>query len=243
MNTYAGSMTGKQLWRMDPSMRPVSVLGIVAGTAGGDDLVVALAGGARTSVLGRALEDRATIAGGLHALKAVGRYQGSTSFPVRLFQGKNEDLKLIHAANGKDLKSAARKIRDEVASAGVERTAFAARGLLILQSLSGFQKIRGIAGGVSAAVGGPIGAAIAAAMGAHGAITAAVAQGLLKRFEQDMGVGTAPKGPALTSGPAQPASLQPQTVTESASAVFPWAPVLVGIGVIVGGIAIYRRLQ
>lgn len=61
MNTYAGDMTAKQLWRTDPSMRPVNVLGIVSQTAGGDDLVVVLAGGAKTSVFTRTLEDRATI--------------------------------------------------------------------------------------------------------------------------------------------------------------------------------------
>ena len=236
MNTYAGDMTAKQLWHTDPSMRPVSVLGIVAGTAGGDDLVVALAGGARSSVFIRPLEDRATIAGGLQALKAAGRYQGTSTFPVKLVQGDGDDEKLVRAAKGKNLKDAALKIRDAVAKAGLERAAFAARGLLILQNLTGFQKVRGIAAGITAVIG-PIGAAIAAAMGAHGAITAAVARNLLSRFEQDWKTGI-PKPPAAPAAAAVPVSM-PAPVAP-APTVSPWVPVLIGTG-LVGAAILYRE--
>lgn len=240
MNTYAGDMTAKQLWRTDPSMRPVSVLGIVTGTAGGDDLVVALAGGARSSAFIRPLEDRATIAGGIRALKVAGRYQGTSTFPVKLVQGSGDDEKLIRAAKGKTLKDAAMKIRDAVVKAGLERAAFAARGILILQNLSGFQLVRGIAVGIATVAGaviGPIGVGIAAAMGAHGAITAAIARKLLSRFEQDWKAGI-PKAPAAPTAAAVPVSM-PAPVA-SASTVSPWVPVLIGTG-LVGAVILYRE--
>lgn len=235
MNTYAGDMTAKQLWRTDPSMRPVSVAGIVAGTAGGDDLVVALAGGARSSVFIRPLEDRATIAGGIQALKAAGRYQGTSTFPVKLVQGDGDDQKLVRAARGKNLKDAALKIRDAVAKAGLERAAFAARGILILQNLSGFQKVRGVAAGITAVIG-PIGAAIAAAMGAHGAVTAAIARNLLTRFEQDWKEGL-PKAPASPSDAAVPVAMPAPVPTSTTPA---WVPVLIGAG-LVGAVILYRE--
>jgi hypothetical protein len=238
MNTYAGDMTAKQLWRTDPSMRPVSVLGIVAGTAGGDDLVVALAGGARSSAFIRPLEDRATIAGGIQALKAAGRYQGTSTFPVKLVQGSGDDEKLILAAKGRSLKDAAMKIRYAVVKAGLERAAFASRGLLILQNLSGFQKVRGIAAGI-ATVTGPIGAIIAAAMGAHGAVTAAVARNLLTRFEQDWKAGI-PKVAASSASPMVPVSASAAAIPASAPSVSPWVPVLIGAGII-GGAILYRE--
>lgn len=214
-------------------MRPVSVLGIVAGTAGGDDLVVALAGGARTSAFIRPLEDRATIAGGIQALKAAGKYQGDSGFPVKLVQGEGEDRSLIRAAKGRNLKDAALKIREAVVKAGLEQAAFAARGILILQNLSGFQKVRGIAAGITAVIG-PIGAAIAAAMGAHGAITAAVARNLLSRLEQDWKAGIPRK--AVTSTAPIPVSAPAPVAGASTS---PWVPVLVGVG-IVGAALLYR---
>jgi hypothetical protein len=197
--------------------------------------VVALAGGARSSVFIRPLEDRATIAGGIQALKAAGRYQGTSAFPVKLVQGDGDDEKLVRAAKGKNLKDAALKIRDAVVKAGLERAAFAARGILILQNLSGFQKVRGIAAGITAVIG-PIGAAIAAAMGAHGAVTAAIARNLLTRFEQDW-KGGLPKVPAPSSAAPVPVAMPAPISTSTTPA---WVPVLVGAG-LVGAVILYRE--
>jgi len=177
----------EQLWRTDPARRPINVLGIFTGTlAGGEDEVIAVAQGGRTSFKNRTAEDRATIRGGLAVLNIAGvRGYGSVnveSLSSKLVQGKQQDQKLIRAAGGGNtLKAAANHIRGIVSKHGLDRAAWGARGIYILANLKGFAKVRHVAAGVSA-IFGPIGMLVGAAVEGHGAISAAVAKKLAAKF-------------------------------------------------------------
>jgi hypothetical protein len=179
-----------QLWRMDPASRPINVLGFFTGTmAGGEDEVIVVASGARTSFKNRASDDRATIKAGVEILSALG-VEPYTSVNVKalrvaIVQGDKVDKALIQAAGGGgSLKGAANKIRKAVTKygKGAETAAWGARGLYLLGLLEGFAVVRGTASAIAAAAG-PIGLAISAAMSGHGAISASVAQAQVAKFQ------------------------------------------------------------
>lgn len=184
------------LWSMDPQRRPVDVWGVISGNLmGGEDEVLAVAKGYRTSFKNRACDDRATIRGGIAVLHAIGRMRANPdSFRSQIIQGPREDDKLIRAADpklggqkghhGQRLKAAADVMRKRVAALGprLARAAWGARGLYILQNLKGFNIARGVASGVSS-VFGPIGLAISAALTAHGAVISANTKNAAERFQ------------------------------------------------------------
>lgn len=197
----------EKLWSMDPSKRPIDAWGIIGGNLmGGEDEVLAVAKGYRTSFKNRAAEDRATIRGGIAVLHAIGRSRvHPDSLKSKIIQSKAEDAKLIKAVGGgaKTRKDAATIMRKRIAALGprLARAAWGARGLYILGLLKGFNVARGVGAGVSA-VFGPIGMAIAAAMSAHGAVISANAKNAAAKFQGWLKSGVA--GGAASAGGDRP---------------------------------------
>jgi hypothetical protein len=193
------------LWRMDPQRRPVDIFGVISGNLmGGEDEVIAVAKGARTSFKNRPADDRATIRGGLAILRAAGKSGiNPDGLKSQIVQGSQEDRKLVHAAGGgTDLKSAANHVRKRVKALGpsAERAAWGMRGLYVLQNLKGLAVGRGVGSGVASAFG-PIGMAVAAAMSIHGAVSGAVAKEAASRFTGYV-KSYHPEVPAATQVPA-----------------------------------------
>jgi hypothetical protein len=190
------------LWRMDPATRPINVLGFLTGTmAGGEDEVIVVAAGARTSFKNRPTEDRATIRGGLAALRLAGApgYENvdPDSMKSAIIQSKAEDAKLIAAAGGGDLKTAAARMRTTVSKYGLERAAWGARGLYQLELLKGFAEVRATAGTIVSAVGGVIGMIVSAAMGIHGSVSSKAAKDLAGKFNKYVAEGVASAQPKI----------------------------------------------
>lgn len=182
------------LWAMDPAKRPIQPMGFFTGTlAGGEDEVIVIAAGARTSFKNRIVEDRATIRGGLAALKAAGVEPYASvnvdALKSGIFQSNKQDAALVRAAGGQgdkqsDVKDAANAIRQVVIDHHLARAAWGARGLYILGNLKGFTVSRGVSGVVSGLLG-PVGMIISGAMAAHGAISGAVMKGIADRLKTD----------------------------------------------------------
>lgn len=182
----------EQLWRMDPNQRPVDVFGVISGNLmGGEDEVIAVAKGARTSFKSRPTEDRATIRGGLAVLAAAGHSNvDARRLSSKIIQGPAADQALIKAAGGSGtgataLTSAANLVRRAVSAAGLEKAAWGARGLYILDNLKGMNVAR-TTGATISSFFGPIGMIIGAAVGVHGAISAQVAAEAKARFSRWM---------------------------------------------------------
>lgn len=197
------------LWRLDPSKRTIDFWGVFTGTllAGGEDELIAVAGGAATSFKNRDLEDRATIRGGIDALRAAGvaGYPDTAKLLSQLIQGPDADQTLIRAAgSGSTLRAASDHIRRAVITRKVERIAWGARGLYILENLEGFTVVRGVASATLAAI--PLGVTqlVALAVQAHGAISAAAAQEMGLKFQGYIESGVAAL--AQQAGTTAPAS-------------------------------------
>lgn len=178
----------EKLWNTDPDHRKINVIGIVTGTmAGGDDELIVVAQGARTSFKNRVLEDRATIRGGVAALHAAGvsGYPNPERLHSDLFQSKERDAALVKAARGgRDIRSAADHMRKVIRQHGLERAAWGARGLYLLANLTGFQIVRGTVSTVLAVIPTGVTQIVAAAVAGHGAISAAVAKGAADKFSK-----------------------------------------------------------
>jgi hypothetical protein len=239
------SIGPEALWRMDPATRPINVLGFFTGTmAGGEDEVIAVAQGARTSFKNRPSEDRATIRGGLAVLKAAGvpGYENVDPDAMKsaIIQSKAEDAKLIAASGGGDLKTAAARMRATVSKYGLERAAWGARGLYILALLKGFAAVRSTAGTVVSAVGGVIGMFVSAAMAIHGSVSTNVAKGLAAKFNGYIVEGVAlakPKIDAMKQAALAKTSVSKIMAPTSASTTVPtwlwWAGGLTAVGGII----------
>lgn len=194
--------TPEQLWRTDPNKRPIDFWGVIGGNLmGGEDEVIAVAKGAQTSFKSRPTDDRATIRGGLAVLAAAGRSNvDARRLSSQIIQGPKADQALIKAAGGSGtgaaaLTSAANLVRRAVSAAGLEKAAWGARGLYILDNLKGFNAARTTGATVSSFFG-PIGMIIGAAVGIHGAVSAQVAAEAKQRFTRWMkeGLRTGAKG-------------------------------------------------
>lgn len=230
---------------MDPGKRSISVVGFLTGTlAGGEDELIAIAKGAKTTFKNRKVEDRATIRGGLLALQEAGLSKvGPKGLQSKIFQSKEADARLAKAAGGGDLKTAATRMRARVAKhgPGLARAAWGARTLFLLENLKGFQKVRGAAAGVSS-IFGPIGMIIGAAVGAHGAISGKVAARLAQAAQ-----GWVQSGLAAYRRNASPPALEQQgeagaqgsePVTGPSAFPLPW---LVGGAIVALGLLLSRR--
>lgn len=238
--------TPEQLWRTDPNQRPADVFGVISGNLmGGEDEVIAVAKGAQTSFKSRPTEDRATIRGGLAVLAMAGRSKVDVkALSSKVVQGPKADAALIRAAGGgSDLKSAANLVRKKVSDAKLERAAWGARGLYILENLKGFSAARGVGATVSALFG-PIGMAIGAAMGIHGAVSGKVAEEATRRFKAYVKQGLKGK----TASDAVPADERSEedtalsTEPEVPLSAWPaWAPWAAGGGALVLAALIFRR--
>jgi hypothetical protein len=170
------------LWSLPYSKRKVDVSGLL----GPEDTIIAVAKGMRPGAL-IALEDRATIKGGLMALRAAGL---SKTDPINLkvttLNLPKHDQELIRAAGLKSgtLQAAAAKVRAAVAKQGkgLARAAWGARGLLILSTMAGFSAGRAVTATSLAVI--PLGVTqiIGAAVAAHGAVSGAIAKSLSDKF-------------------------------------------------------------
>mgnify|MGYP001580423773 CR=1 FL=1 len=173
----------EKLWRTDPTKRPIEVWGIIS--PGGEDAILAVAKGYRTSFTNRAADDRCTIRGGLAILHALGRSKTSPKGLLsQLVQGPLRDKELVRAAGGgRDIKSAAEHIRRRINALGtrIQRAAWGARGLYFLENLKGFNIVRGAATGVSALFG-PVGLVVSGALAIHGGVIGANAKFAAERF-------------------------------------------------------------
>lgn len=196
-NTVKG-IGAEGLWAMDPSKRPINIIGFFTGTlAGGEDEVIAIAAGARTSFKNRIADDRATIKGGLEVLKLAGVSPYTRVDVDKLkalaLQSEKEDDKLIRAAGGtgtggKAVRATADMIRRVVIDHHLARAAWGARGIFLLVNLKNMQVARGVlttTGGIVASVAFPPLGIVSAAMAGHGAISAAVAKGIAAHLKRD----------------------------------------------------------
>lgn len=178
----------EKLWRTPPEKRPISPWGAVEiatiiGTApvsagiGASSLLtlpyttlLPIAKGARPSEPFRAMEDRATIRGGVTVLRAAGVKGFTRVDPKKLVSGivatPGDDRKLIAAAGGgKNLRDAAARIRRVVAKNKLERAAFAARALFIAGNTAGFDAYFTIGLAIGGAATGGAATATASAVG------------------------------------------------------------------------------
>lgn len=168
------------LWATPPEKRPISPMAALEAAAiiatapvsaftGASSLLTApyttlipIAKGARPSGPFRAMEDRATIRGGVTVLRAAGVKGFTRVDPAKLVSGlvatPGDDRKLIAAAGGgKNLRDAAARIRRVVAKHKLNRAAFASRALFIAGNAAGFDTYAQ----VGLAIAGPSGAATA----------------------------------------------------------------------------------
>lgn len=167
--------TPAQLWTRAPTKRKVDFAGMV----GPEDTLIAVARGMHPGVL-IDTEYRATIRGGLTALKMAG-VKGYTKVKTdglasRTVNGPKEDAALIKAAGGgKTLKAAAERIVKVVHKAGLDKAAWGARQLYVLENIKGFQIAHGVAVAAVNVIPG-VGQIVSAAGAAHMAISAAIAK-------------------------------------------------------------------
>lgn len=171
--------TAKQLWSRDPDKRKVDASGLLSP----EDTLIAIARGMHPGVL-RDMEDRATIRGGLTALRLAG-VPGYTKVPVNVLKStlanlpEDDDKLRRYAKRGNNLRESAAAIRKVVQRQGLEQAAWGARQLYVLDNIKGFSVGRGIA---AAAVGAAsfatlgVGAIISAGLAVQGAISGAIAK-------------------------------------------------------------------
>lgn len=164
-----------QLWMRDPSKRRVDISGIFSP----EDTIIAIARGMAPGVMDR-MEDRATIRGGVSALKALGiqpwAARSVTGLQSKTTQGPKEDAALIKAAGkGKSLREAAKYIQGAVHKHRLDKAAWGARQGYILGNITGFQIVHGVVASALNLIpaAGQIASATAAA---HIAISSAVAK-------------------------------------------------------------------
>lgn len=230
-----GGRSPEQLWETDPQKRPIGLLGLATGMLGGEDMIVDVARGARTSLLNRAADDRATIRGGLSVLAQAGHRQVNVEkLSSKLVQGKQQDAALIKAAGGGgSLRGAADRVRAEVVQAGLARAAWGARGLYLLANVRGMHAVRGTVAGVVSLVF-PIGTVIGAAMAVHGAVTGQLARAASAQFSRFVAEGLErAQAKQPTPGAFSPAGGPP-------SSGLPWYAWAGGAVALVAGAALLR---
>lgn len=193
-----------RLWMTPPKKRKVDVSGVFSP----EDTMIAVAKGAQPSFATADLDRRATIVGGIVALKAKG-VQPYAKVNVKVLhaltaQSKAEDKKLLHAAGAKSLEKAAQKVRKAVHEHHLDGLAWDYRALAILGGMKGATLAHSAAAAILAVAFPPAGAAA----GAHVAITqgiakkyAATLQADIKRRLHDAGVQTAGEEDTLEAQP------------------------------------------
>lgn len=178
-SAFSPGGTPAQLWQRDPAKRKVDLSGLFSP----EDTLIAIARGMAPGVLD-ALDDRATIRGGLTALK-MAKVKGYTKVPVETMKSTlanlpEHDDKLIQAAKGgRTLKDAAKHMRKVVHKQGLDKAAWGARQMYVLDNLKGFQLARAVTATVlslSSAGTLGIGPVVAAGIAVQGAISGAIAK-------------------------------------------------------------------
>ena len=259
-------------WRTAPEKRPISPLVLaeiaaLVGTApvssftGASSLLTLpyttlhpIAKGARPSGPFRAMEDRATIRGGVTVLRAAG-VKGYKADPKTLVSGivatPADDKKLIAAAGGgKTLKEAAARIRRVVTRAKLDKAAFASRALFIAGNAVGFD----IYAQVGLAIAGAgVGTAIGASRDALNKLTNPDVRKFGEVLAREMrrikarrakAKKAAPRGAAPRgAAPGAPGVIASQATTVAAPVaampIWPW--VVGGVLCVVLGVAYLRR--
>lgn len=182
--------TSAQLWMRNPDKRKVDL----SGGFGPEDTIIAVARGMHPGVL-RDMDDRATIRGALTVLKSlgVGKYASINISKLKSTTANTaeDDKVLAKAGGGSTIRTAANHMRKVVHAHKLDRAAWGARQLYILDNLTGFTVGRTLAVAVVGAI--PIGVTqiVAAAVAAHGAISAAIAKQVVTEATEDMKDGLA----------------------------------------------------
>jgi hypothetical protein len=228
------------LWSTPYNKRKVDLTGVVLGP---EETIIAVARGMNPGAMIN-LDRRATIKGGLTALKAVGLSDVDPSrLKVTTLNLPADDKALIRAAGGgRNLKEAAEAVQRRVAGRGpaLAKAAWGARGLFILGTLPGFQVGRSIASTVVGIFVPPVGALMAA----HGAVTGSVATATTDKMTAYLKEGVAeyqarPRGGSgKTAAPAEAAVV----AAPPAPGVPPWLWIGGGVAALaVIGAAVVRR--
>lgn len=198
------------LWAMDPQRRPI----LIESQYGTRELIVALAGGNRVYGPLRALDSRATIRGGIAAMKAAGHdVPAPRGLDSRIRQDNAADTKLIRAAGGgRNLEGAAERVRARVRGLGLSRAAWGYRGLYVLDAAAGVKAAESTATAAVSVIpiwGQIIGAAAALKSGVSGKAESALRDQLKawsKTAAQQRPIGTAETLPVPVSTPATTAA-------------------------------------
>lgn len=196
--------TSAQLWMRNPDKRKVDISGLFSP----EDTIIAVARGMHPGVL-RDMDDRATIRGGLTVLKAAGipGYTKVNLVPLKSTTANlaKDDAALVRAARlplGTTIRSAASSMRATVHKHRLDRAAWGARQLYVLDNIKGFSAGHALASAVVALVPIPGARIIGAAMAAHGAISGAIAKGVTAAAMNDMKLGLAAVKAKKTSAKA-----------------------------------------
>jgi hypothetical protein len=168
--------TPKLLWNKEPSKRKVDISGLFSP----EDTLIAIARGMAPGVMSE-MEHRATIRGGLTALKMAG-IKGYTKVPVNVLKStianlpEDDDKLRKYAGKGNDLTAAAKHIRAVVKKHGLEQAAWGSRQLYVLDNIKGFTVGRAVAAAAAPFVFPAWGVLISAGLGVQGAISATIAK-------------------------------------------------------------------
>lgn len=168
--------TPKQLWNKEPSKRKVDISGLFSP----EDTIIAVARGMAPGVMSE-MEHRATIRGGLTALKMAG-VKGYTKVPVNVLKStianlpEDDDRLRKYAGKGNDLTASAKHIRSVVKKNGLEQAAWGSRQLYVLDNIKGFSVGRAVAAAAAPFVFPAWGVLISAGLGVQGAISGVIAK-------------------------------------------------------------------
>ena len=173
------------LWSTPPTQRKFDATGLFSP----EDTLIAIARGARPSGPLEELDARATIVGGIAALRAIDgpkKWADPKKLHAQTAQSGKLDAALIKAAHGdgkgrKALLSAAKRVRVAVHRRELDRLAWDYRGLAILASMKGAALAHSAAATILAVAFAPAGAIA----GAHIAVTQAIAKKVGDAFNKD----------------------------------------------------------
>lgn len=179
------------LWSRAPHLRRVDLSGLFSP----EDTIIAVARGMAPGIMA-AMEWRATIRGGLTALKMAG-VKGYTRINVAGLKSTTanlprHDTALIRAAGGggNTLKRAGERIQRIVARHHLSQAAWGARQLYILANLAGFQIAHAVAAAAVNVIPA-VGQIVSAAASAHMAISAAIAKKIAEEAGKNIKTGLA----------------------------------------------------
>lgn len=221
---FSAGATAQKLWVMSYKDRKLDASGIF----GPEDTIIAVAKGMQPSGLVTALEDRAVIKGGLTALNLAGLSSvNPASLMVTVANSKKDDDALIVAAGltpgrdtGKDLSTAAAKVRAEVSKHGdnLKKAAWGIRGIYILGTLPGFQAAKAVVAtglGIAGAAL-PILYLVSAVIAAHSAISSSIASNVTNEMNGYVKKGMEGFAAELAAVPAVVAPVAKKTTKRAA---------------------------